>query len=441
MKKWFKFFGFSFFSHKISKDGRRHGYVTTFLGFILALVFLWLGFVGGDMLPFGAHYNNSTDFQNTVHTVFANPDISKRICVEVEDGVLKAKKHNGEYSQGVLINTFENDSDKQIYSSRGYDVVIDSRPATTLAEIEAYCVSNDGKNLKISYQEYLNLSDVAKLNFDFKLNYTGNALELDDETVKSYRDFVVGSSDENKLEIEALDNDLKESRITKSEYNRALYELYFASYYPAITDYENSSKVPLLRNYYYHKYISEGVTNYLLIFDDYMVASFETDSGINVSFYGFYTDFANGTLISDDADTSVAKTWADEFIKKSFNSIGFLNLYAYAINVFSLIPFIALMPMVVTLLAYSLLKLRGVESITSLGTMFKIIGSYSWVSSLISAILTVGIAFFVQRNMITAMPLVLFFIILAVRSIIFAVFETKLYIKQSEQEKTEQMEV
>ena len=42
-------------------------------------------------------------------------------------------------------------------------------PADTFAEIEAYCVSNDGKNTVISYEDYLTLSEVARLNFDFKI--------------------------------------------------------------------------------------------------------------------------------------------------------------------------------------------------------------------------------------------------------------------------------
>ena len=49
MKKWFEFFCLSFFSHKISKEGAKRGYATAFLGLILALIFLWVAFMGGDM--------------------------------------------------------------------------------------------------------------------------------------------------------------------------------------------------------------------------------------------------------------------------------------------------------------------------------------------------------------------------------------------------------
>lgn len=176
--------------------------------------------------------------------------------------------------------------------------------------------------------------------------------------------------------------------------------------------------------------------DYLFIFDDYLTASFETKGGIRVSFYGFYNEMENGSLI-DESDSQVEKNEAvDRFIKKSISSILPLTMYAYAVNIFTLIPFIALMPLVVTLLAYSVLKLRGVDSISSFGAMFKILGSYVWFSSLVSAILTVILGFFVPRDAVTALPLVLFLITLAVRSVIFAIREANSYIKQLKQEET-----
>ena len=434
MKKWFQFFCFSFFSHKISKEGAKRGYTNVFLGLILAFAFIWMGFVGTDMLPFSAHYDLSADFSATVHSLLANPDVSKRIDVEVQDGRLKIKKHGGEYTEHILINTFENDVDKQNYSTNGYNVIVDSRPANTLAEVEAYCVSNDGKNTEISYQDYLTLSDVARLNFDFQLRYTGNELVFDDEVVEGYRAYVDGLSDENRAATQKYARDLAENAITKSEYNRAIYELYFTNYYPEITAYESTSKVPLLRNYYYHQYIKEGIDHYLFIFDDYMAGSFETDSGISRSFYGFYGNVENGILVQEEVESDKANKAADVFIKKSFGSVAPLTLYSHAMNVFSLIPIIALMPMVVTLLAYSILKLCGIESVSSLGATFKIVGSYVWFSAVISAVLAVLTSFFVQGNILTVLPLLLFFVTLAVRSLVFAVNETGEYTKHLQQQ-------
>lgn len=440
MKKWFKFFCLSFFSHKHSKEGARRGYTNVFLGFVLALVFLWAGFVGADVLPFGVHYNNSPDFRETVYAVFANTDTGKRIDAEIENGALKAKKPESEYTESLLVNTFENDTDKQNYSVNGYNVVIDMRPVDTLAEVEAYCVSNDGKNTVITYEEYLALSDVAKLNFDFKLRYTGNGLVLDDASVAEYRIYVDGLNDENKSATAKLDSDLAENRITKPAYNRAIYELYFANYYPEITAYEGTSKVPLLRNYYQHQYISEGIKNYLLIFDDYMTGSFETKKGMTVSFYGFYSDMENGTFVTKGATEAQTRAEADGFIKSAFKGIWFLYAYSYALNTITLVPFIVVMLMVAALLAYSVLKLRSVDSVISLGAMFKTVGSFLWFSAAVSAVAAVGISFFVQRSRISSLQLALFFTVLVIRSVVFVIQENKLYMKQLLQQEAEKAE-
>lgn len=409
MKKWLRFFCLGFFSDRISREGAKRGYANFLLALILALLFLWAGYVGGDMLPMMAHYKNSPDLISTVDIVFANID------AKVKDGVLLAGK-GGEYTACLLVNTLENEADRQKYSACGYDVVVDTRPADALAEFEAYCLSNDGQNLKISYEEYLSLSAVAKMNFDFHLDYTGNELKLTDEMVQGYLEYLGSVGKEVN----------RTAKMTDEEYERAVYELYFEIYYPEITSYESTSKVPLLRNFYYHNYISQGLTRYIFIFDDYMSASFETKGGISHSFYGFFNNMDNGAVLREGS--------TDGFIKDAIHSIAPLTVYAYAMNIFSLIPFIALMPLVVTLLAYSILKLSGIESIKSFGAMFKILGSYVWMSGAISAILTLILSFFLQPNIASALPLVLFFVTLAVRSVIFVAREVREFIKQSEEE-------
>ena len=430
MRKWLKFFCLSFFSDKISKEGAKRGYTSFLLGLSLAFLFLWAGYVGADTLPLNTHYNRSPDFKATAHALFANPELDKRINAEINDGALSASKQG----EVAFVNTLENDVDRQNYSKNGYSVVVDLRPADTLAEFEAYYVSNDGKELTITYEEYLTLSEVAKLNFDFKLKYTGKELTLSDELIESYKAYLDSIEGDAQLSIQGLSSKLSANEITKTEYNRAIHELYFVNYYPEITAYESTSKVPLLRNYYYHQYISQGMEKYLFIFDDYMTASFETMGGINVSFYGFYDNIDDGAIVTAGATLSEANEMTDDFIRDSIHSIAPITAYAYAMNVFSLIPFIALMPFVVTLLAYSILKLRGIGSVTYFGATFRILGSYVWFSSLISAVITVLLSFFLQQNIITSLPLVIFFITLVIRSMIFAVGETKAFLKQSEQE-------
>ena len=441
IKDWGRFFLLSFFSHGTAKEGARRGYTNAFLSFVLALVLLWAGFVGAELLPFGVQYDTSPDFVRTVHAVLANPDVEWRIEARIKDGALQVKRYGEEYTEDLLVNTFERASDKEIYGASGYHVVVDSRPAHTLAEVEAYCVSNDGKNTVISYDDYLTLSDVARLNFDFKLRYTGNALQLSDASVAEYFQYVSGLGDENQASAEKLALELASGDITKDEYDRKIYELYFKNYYPDITSYESTSAVPLLRNYYYHQYVSKDSKNYLFIFDDYITGSFEARGGVDVSFHGFYSDLSDGDLIAKTATQDEAEELADNFVKNCFHSTASLNSYVHALNVFSLVPFLALMLMVAALLTYSILKLRGVESIHSLGATFKIVGSFAWVSGVLCALLTVGASFFVSRGLMGALPPVLFFVALLIRSVIFAIREGDSSSRPSERPIAEQTEV
>ncbi|MBR7116697.1 MAG: hypothetical protein IKC87_03215 [Clostridia bacterium] len=440
MKKWLEFFFLGFFSHERAKEGTKRGYTNVFLGFLLALLFIFTGFIGGYTLSFGVHYGNSPEFKDVAYTLLANDDEAKRIYARIENGEMKLGKHGGDYTVGLIVNTLDNEADKQIYAKNGYNVVVDTRPADTLAEVEVYCISNDGKETTISYEEYLSLSEVARLNFDYKLRYTGKELVLDDKAVAEYRAYVEGLGGDVRAKSDKAALDLSAGEITQDEYNRVIYEAYFTSYYPEIGAYESTSKVPLLRNYYYHEYISKNISNYLFIFDDYITASFKTASGIDVSFYGFYSELGDGAVVREGASSAEARASVDGFITGSFGANWFLNAYAYLVNTVSIAPFIALMILVATLLGYSVMKLKGVESIASLGEMLKVVGSFVWFSGAVSALGSVAISFFVSRGLINALPPVLFFVTLLARSIVFTVIESRRYREQAEQ-KTESTEV
>ena len=149
----------------------------------------------------------------------------------------------------------------------------------------------------------------------------------------------------------------------------------------------------------------------------------------------------NGALVLDTLTQDQANAVVDKFVKKTYSSTTFLNIYAHAVNVITLTPFIALMPMIVTLLAYSILKLGGVESVSTMGAMFKIVGTHQWFSGVISAVVTIILSFFVQPNLLSVLPLIVLFVALAVRSIIFAIAETKAHKKQVQQQESKQTEV
>ena len=325
----------------------------------------------------------------------------------------------------MVVNTLDSAADAADYATGGYNIVIDTRPADTLAAVDAYCISNDGKETRITYAEYLTLSEVARMNFDFKLTYTGEALLLDAETVAGYAAYLSTAGEDSRTEAERLAAELADGKITEGEYMRSVYELYFAAYYPSIKEYESSSAVPLLRNYYFHEYIDKGMNKYLFIFDDYIAGSFTTDGGLPVTFYGFFGGMEDGVAVGDGLGESEAEKAADGFIKACFRANSLVILYAHVVNTASLVPFLALMLLVAALLSYSLMRLRGVGGVTSLGAVLRIVGGFTWFSALVSAVLSVLSMFFLDRALLVALIPVIFFLVLAARSMLFVFKEAR----------------
>ncbi len=383
-----------------------------------------IGVIGADVLPFSSQYNNATSFKSMVRTAFCEPDSVYGIDILFEDGKIKATR-GGEFDNALIINTFNDQNQAINYSNDGYKLVVDTRPADSLAEVEAYCVSTDSDKTIVSYEEYLTLNQVARKNFEFKLKYTGEELKLDDNLVEDLKAYLDGVSNEVKSSANELLGKLQREEITKTQYDRGIYELYFSEYYPSISEYETTSKVPLLRNYYFHELIGKGEEKFLMVFDDCMVGSFETDGKIDVFFYGFYSCFSNGKLIEGNFPPEGQIRAVDDFIKNSFMETVDLSTYIYIMNTIRLVPIIALMVIVVAMLMHSILSLKGVETSKTFGSSLKIVGVYLWWTGLISAILTVIIAFMVERSLITVVSIVVFFITLLVRTAIFMIVEIK----------------
>ena len=192
-----------------------------------------------------------------------------------------------------------------------------------------------------------------------------------------------------------------------------------------ITTYESTSKVPLLRNYYFHEIIDGGENRFLMLFDDCLVGSFATDNNIEVFFYGFYNSVENGKLIEGYFDASTKINAVDNLIKKSYSATADLSAYVYVMNTIRIFPMIALMVIVVTMLTHSILALNGVKTCKTFGSTIKVIGSFLWFSGVVAAILTIITAFFVQRGLITVVTIISLFLALLVRAIFFIISEIK----------------
>ena len=402
MKKWLKFIGLSFFSDKISKEAIKRGYLNSVLGIIFALIFSFCGVLAADLLPFPAHYNNSPDFKEFVQ----NAVISESFKLEVSGGKITANR---------VADSFLREED---YGLNGYNLVVDTRPADAFDDFEAYYISNDGNEQKITTEEYATLSDVAKHNFDFKISYTPNELILTDKLTAGHEKYLTENNSEGFAELQK-----KQGELSSEEYKKQVYNLYIKAYYPDLSAYENSGSAPLLRNYYFHNYVNGGAEKYLFIFDDSCVGSFETKAGLKVTFYGFYKNFSDGTTFTTSKD-------ADGFIKNSFSATAPLSVYVYFMNTLRLLPFIVLMPIMLALLAYCVLRIMKSDAVKSFGGCIKIIGSYLLVGAFLSAVLTFICGYFVPRDSLMVAAILILFITLLIRTVIFLILE-KLNVKKA----------
>ncbi|MDE5943507.1 MAG: hypothetical protein K2H30_04790 [Clostridia bacterium] len=411
MKSWLKFIGLSFFSDKISKEALKRGYLNIALGVVFALVFLLCGLLAADLLPFSAQYNTSTDFTAFVRNAVSDDGLN----LEVKSQKIAAVR---------IVDTFSSEEDAAAYGLNGYNLVVDTRPADTFDDFEAYYLSNDGEQQEITLEDYATLSDVAKRNFDFKIRYTANELILTDELTAGHESYLTSINSESFSELQK-----KQGEISRDEYQKQVYSLYVKAYYPDLSAYESTGSAPLLRNYYFHNYLNGGAEKYLFIFNDSCVGSFETNTGTKVTFYGFYKNFSDGTTFSTAKD-------ADNFIKSAFNATAPLSVYVYFMNLIRLLPFIILMPLILALIAFCVLRLIKSKMGKGFGGCIKIIGSYLLIGSLISAIITFICGYFVPRNSLIIATLLIFFLVLLIRTAVFLIIEN-ISVKKSVKTETE----
>ena len=403
MKDWLKFFGLSFFSDKIAKEARTRGVMNCVLGFVLALVFIFCGVLAANTVPFYTHYKNAPKFRS-----FASEAV-EQTPLTVTDGIVSADK---------LIDTFSQEQ------AGDYNLVIDTRPSTALAVFEAYCVSKSDKS-EISYEDYLALPDEDKSGYTFAIRYTPDELTLTDELTEKHESFLGSTDDEDtKKEYSALVE--KKGELDPDEYRLETYKLYVAAYYPDITAFERAGDVPLVRSYYYRNYLNKSDLNKsLFIFSDVMFAFFETDGGLSTMFYGSYSGVNNGTLGASDVD---------DFMKAVFRSSTGTSATVYLMNTFKFIPFIAFIPLILGLIAKLVFVILKDEKYKKITTCLKVECSYLAGGALITALALFVFGFFVSNNLVNTLPIILYAIVLTVRTAVYLIAEAIAHKKLAAQE-------
>ncbi|MDE5722363.1 MAG: hypothetical protein K2I30_06490 [Clostridia bacterium] len=393
MKSWLKFFGLSFFSDKIAKGAARRGILNFILGLALSLVFIFCGVLAANTAPFRTHYNNASEFKTFVRNSF------DAVNLNIKDERVSAAE---------VVN-FEPEE----IAAKGYKLVIDTRPSTALDDFVAYCTPKSGGE-EISYEEYLALPEEEKNKYDFKIRYTANELVLSEELTAGYEEYL-DSSENQDIKKQYKDLSDKKGTLSAEEYRESVYALYLKAYYPDLSSYERTS-VPRIRTYYYLNFLNKAeLSEYLFVFDDCLIGNFKTDGGLDVSFYGVFDRIADGVVKGGSADA---------FIKEAFSGALPMMANVYSMSVFRFMPIILLMPLALAVISWGVLKaLKTDIRYRKLTSCIKIQGSFLWFASLVCALIIFVCGFFVSGTVLNYLPLIVFFLILAVRTAVYLVFE------------------
>lgn len=408
MKDWIKFFTLGFFSDKLTAKAPHRRVYSSFFALFFAFVLFVAVVIAADFIPFSLHYRDAKDFKNTVYNAFA-ADSPQRISLKVADGKITAAKQDGTYVKERILNSFIYEEDKP-YSLNGYNLVIDTRP---LNAYDAFETEFDGG--KISAAEYADLSFTAKKNCPVKIVLTDGVRELDDTYIgqcESYLEKVSSPTDINydkalSEEFAAIINSEDKEKAEK------IYKLYLRAYYPQTFD--GKSGIPVLRNYYAQEFIeNENVKNYLFVFEDMLVGSFTTESGISRMFYGYASKLSDGIAVTA-VGTGEAEKQADEFIDGAYRASLVISSYLYFINSRRIFLFAICIWLILSLITFGISKIIKLDLPKKFGAWFKIIGSFIFISSLTVSFIAFICGFFVSVNTVFAMITPLFGAIMLIR--------------------------
>ena len=384
MKNRIKFFGLSFFSDKIASEAAKRSFATVFIGLLLSFVFFLFGYYGADVAPFATHYNNAGSYKEFIQAAFDNG---------VDVTVI-----NHKCTSGKVINTYSNEEDVA-YKKNGYNLIVDTRPSDTLIEFEQVAIKGESE---IAYGEWIKLSDTEKQGYRLVTRYTDRELELSEEELKSYKQFL--NSDETlKKELDALDG-------AADDYGRQVYYLYVKNYYTKATSVYSGAKAPVLRDYYYANYIASGKAYYFYVFDDMCAGSFKTDNGVPVVFGGYFVKCADGKLNDIHG-----------FIKDTYYDTAGYTFTSYFVSAVSQLPMLVIIPILlgaVMWLAGKAVK-DGWEK--SFAGCYKTVCSFVWFSAFVAALVTFICGWFVAARVIHPYMIFIFAGLLLVRTAVYCV--------------------
>lgn len=413
MVKWLKFFFLSYFSNRYAREAAERRFLNLLLALVLSIVLIFGGLATGYRLSFGAHYKKASEFKEFAYAAFAG-DAQSSVPLSVDDGILSTPQ------PAQTVNSFANGE----YSLNGYMLIIDARPRSqTYAEFEAYCREKDGER-KIAYSEWLELSETDREQYPtFGIEYKPTSVDISSRRgeYESYFESIKTADEKTYEKYAELSEKTQTGELGKTDYECALYELYIAAYYPSLAEYESYGNAPTLKTYYLNTVKTAECAKYLIMFRDEMYASFFTDGGISVRLDGKY-GIAYSCSITPDTSRARARDLFDGLISSVFERGLSLDTTIYMINVLMALPWI-LIAFVACALLLSVALRFAKHDCSGFIDSCKTVGAFLFVSGVTAFVFGWVISYFAAREMSFQLTILVYAIVFAVRTVVYAITE------------------
>ena len=428
MKEWLQFTFLSFFSKKHSYKGRERKFINVLLSYFLFGLLLPLLLAIGSINSFSFHINNDSVLSNAINNMLANENIELRIPYSFT---------NHKMSSDLVINTFDNESDS-IYKYENFNLILDTRDQNTTYDDFAF-IAKDKSGNEISYTPKM----IGDSNYTFTFNYSGKTLDvlLKQNDYENYLTTISSIDYERYNKLAKADYDslkAKKESLSEQEYGNKIYELYITYYYPKLTDLGSTSAVPILRGYYYTKFITQNISqNSIMIFDNMVTINYINSSKQNFIFDGYFSVTGGTIIVGKDASVDVAKSSIHQLLNKTYQGGFALNFTVYFVNLFRLTP-IPLLYVAVFALAdfliyrYKKIKVSFLDNCLIYSSFLNIPSLFCGFFGLVLTILlTKGVSFSITIYVLFGLTL-----LRALTQILFA-----LYTKKNEEEPLTEREV
>ncbi len=326
MKDWLKYTFLSFFSYKRADESKKRSFFSSFLCFAIAIICFMFCFYFGYQASFSSYYRKSTTYQNFLYSAFTGEN---SLQIKLENGIFYSSK-TSDFKKELTVSASDTTYDKD-----GYELVIDTRDSKinyndfTLS----YFKGKGEEKTTITYEEYLKLDSTVQANYSMEVTYSSHSLELTDEKIQSYLDYLLTSKDQTVLsETKKL---LVDDKVPTENYN-SIYELYCKAYYPSFSSVEKYGSVPMMRTYYINNYLGTDTngkrksSKFLVILDDSLFTYFLDEKGNSHNIAGYMKD-QSFLLLNQASNLEEGKKNVDSFIHLAFKTNKNITLFNYLV--------------------------------------------------------------------------------------------------------------